>query len=113
MSRILIDILNLAGLSDEHPANGVGRLVFINVTNWPWRSTARWRRAHQASRRSDRVFNCPEDGSVTTTAYGRGQRLGVTLGTAKTHLHRIFAKTGTSRQAELIRLLLSLRHGTA
>src|SRR3984893_6890014 len=34
------------------------------------------------------------------------QRCGITDGTAKTHLSNIFEKTGTHRQAELIRLLL-------
>jgi DNA-binding CsgD family transcriptional regulator len=38
------------------------------------------------------------------------QRLGVTLATARTHLRHIFEKTGTSRQAELVRLILSSRH---
>lgn len=35
------------------------------------------------------------------------KRCGITDGTAKTHLAHIFAKTGTRRQAELIRLLMS------
>jgi DNA-binding CsgD family transcriptional regulator len=35
------------------------------------------------------------------------QRCGITDGTAKTHLAHIFEKTGTRRQAELIRVLLS------
>jgi DNA-binding CsgD family transcriptional regulator len=33
-------------------------------------------------------------------------RLGITDGTAKSHLAHIFEKTRTSRQAELVRLLL-------
>lgn len=36
-------------------------------------------------------------------------KLGVSRNTAKTHLHRVFSKTGTSRQAELVRLLLTNR----
>jgi len=35
-----------------------------------------------------------------------GQRLGITLGTARTHLTHVFEKTGTRRQAELVGLLL-------
>jgi DNA-binding CsgD family transcriptional regulator/PAS domain-containing protein len=34
------------------------------------------------------------------------KRLGVSLNTARTHLMHVFAKTGTSRQAALVRLLL-------
>lgn len=34
------------------------------------------------------------------------RRLGVTANTARTHLNRVFDKTGTKRQAELVRLLL-------
>jgi DNA-binding CsgD family transcriptional regulator len=33
-------------------------------------------------------------------------RLGITVGTARSHLSKIFDKTGVSRQAELVRLLL-------
>jgi DNA-binding CsgD family transcriptional regulator len=36
-------------------------------------------------------------------------RIGVSESTARTHLHRIFEKTGTSRQAELVRLVLASR----
>jgi DNA-binding CsgD family transcriptional regulator len=35
--------------------------------------------------------------------------LGITIGNARVHLKRIFAKTDTHRQAELVHLLLSLR----
>ena len=35
-------------------------------------------------------------------------RLGIRHSTAKTHLQRLFAKTGAGRQAELIRLAASL-----
>ena len=35
--------------------------------------------------------------------------LGISVATARTHLHRIFEKTGTKRQAELVRLILNSR----
>ena len=35
--------------------------------------------------------------------------LGVSIGTVRTHLHRLFDKTGTRRQAELVRLLMALQ----
>lgn len=37
------------------------------------------------------------------------RRLGVAANTARTHLNRVFGKTGTKRQAELVRLLLGCR----
>ena len=40
-------------------------------------------------------------GGVPETA----EALGIAETTAKTHLHRVFAKTGTSRQAELVKLV--------
>ena len=40
-------------------------------------------------------------GGVAETA----EKLGVAESTIKTHLHRLFAKTGTSRQAELVKLV--------
>jgi DNA-binding CsgD family transcriptional regulator len=36
-------------------------------------------------------------------------RLGISVGTARTHLMRVFEKTGVRRQAELVRLLLERR----
>jgi len=42
-----------------------------------------------------------EAGSVAETA----ERLRVSETTVKTHLHRVFAKTGTARQADLVKLL--------
>jgi len=35
------------------------------------------------------------------------EELGITPLTARTHLKRVFAKTGTTRQADLVSLLLS------
>ena len=35
-------------------------------------------------------------------------RLAISLATARTHLSRIFDKTGVRRQAELVRLLISV-----
>jgi len=42
-----------------------------------------------------------EVGGVAETA----EALGIGEGTVKTHLHRLFAKTGTGRQAELVKLV--------
>lgn len=56
----------------------------------------------------------PAEGRVADTlAQGleireAGDRLGITQETARLHVKRILAKTGVSRQAELVRLMLSL-----
>jgi DNA-binding CsgD family transcriptional regulator len=36
---------------------------------------------------------------------GFGETLGISEATAKTHLHHVFEKTGTSRQADLVKLV--------
>ena len=37
-----------------------------------------------------------------------GERLGVSMTTARTHLNRVFDKTGVSRQADLVKLMMRL-----
>jgi DNA-binding CsgD family transcriptional regulator len=37
---------------------------------------------------------------------GAADRLGISVTTARTHLAHVFGKTGTHRQAELVRLIL-------
>jgi DNA-binding CsgD family transcriptional regulator len=37
-------------------------------------------------------------------------RIGISVPTARTHLRRVLAKTGASRQAELVRLVLHSDH---
>lgn len=44
---------------------------------------------------------------------GVADSLGVTLSTVRTHLQRVFDKTGTHRQADLVRALLQLRQEPA
>lgn len=51
--------------------------------------------------------------AVGTGVQAAAERLGIGIGTVKTHLVRVFAKTNTNRQAELARLLLAMRHLTA
>lgn len=41
------------------------------------------------------------------------ERLGITFSTARTHLSRVFDKTGVRRQAELVRLIAALGSGEA
>jgi len=52
-----------------------------------------------------RVALCAASGATIPEA---AQRLNVSPNTIKTHLRRVFAKTGTSRQSELARLMASI-----
>lgn len=62
-----------------------------------------------------RLYGLTTAESEVALRAGRGQglapiadELSLSMATVKTHLHRVFAKTGTSRQAELVRLLVAL-----
>ena len=68
-----------------------------------------------AGSRSIELFGLTHaEARVATTLLGAdGPRevavqLGVGLATVRTHLHRLYDKTGTRRQAELVRLLATL-----
>ncbi|MCC6776177.1 MAG: helix-turn-helix transcriptional regulator [Hyphomicrobiales bacterium] len=52
-----------------------------------------------------RVALCTASGTTVAEA---AHRLGVTPNTIKTHLRKVFAKTDTTRQAELVRLMASM-----
>ncbi len=61
-----------------------------------------------------RLFDLTEAEARLTIALGEGlriedaaERLGITLSSARTYLKRIFNKTGITRQAELVRLVLA------
>lgn len=62
-----------------------------------------------------RLYGLTSAESEVAVRAGRGQglapiadELSLSMATVKTHLHRVFAKTGTKRQAELVRLLGAL-----
>jgi DNA-binding NarL/FixJ family response regulator len=81
---------------------------------------ARWPSCHLDARRDGSArrrfaravrFDAGRSG-VRAEIIGRGwpaataDRLGITVGTARSHLSKIFDKTGVRHQAELVRLLL-------
>ena len=81
-------------------------LVFVTDTRKPARSRSfvmqqLYRLTPSEARVADRLL----DGLDVHEA---ADRLGITSDTYRFHLKRIFAKTGTRRQAELMRLMLSL-----
>jgi DNA-binding CsgD family transcriptional regulator len=81
-------------------------LVFVTDTRQPARSrSAVMQQLYRLTPSEARVADRLLDGlDVRETA----DHLGITAETCRFHLKRIFAKTGTRRQAELIRLMLSL-----
>ncbi len=90
------------------PWIGCGRPVAIVTVRDP--DLNRQRREESLRRRFG--LTCAEAALAAEILKGDGrraaaQRCGITDGTAKTHLAHIFAKTGTCRQAALIRLLMS------
>ncbi|HUB64160.1 MAG TPA: hypothetical protein VL996_06865 [Methylocella sp.] len=89
------------------PWIGVGAPVAIVMTSDPDRE----RQAREANLRRRFGLTVAEAGLATEILKGDGRtaaanRRGISDATAKTHLTNIFSKTGTHRQAELIRLLL-------
>jgi DNA-binding CsgD family transcriptional regulator len=56
------------------------------------------------TRMEARVASCFMSGADTN---GIAEQLSISIHTARTHLKRILAKTNTSRQAELMRILLT------
>ena len=41
------------------------------------------------------------------------ESLGISQATVKTHLHHLFQKTGTRRQADLVKLVMAMTQGAA
>jgi DNA-binding CsgD family transcriptional regulator len=68
-------------------------------------SHERLRRLYGLTRAEGQVAACLADGKRLDEA---ATELGITLNTARSHLKRIFVKTGTERQGELTQLLQSL-----
>lgn len=68
-------------------------------------SHERLRRLYALTRAEGQVAACLADGKRLDEA---AAELGITLNTARSHLKRIFVKTGTERQGELTQLLQSL-----
>jgi len=90
------------------PWIGVGTPVAIVTMTDP--DSVRLRREKTLRRRFDLTFAEAAVAGEILKGDGRkaaARRCGITVGTAKTHLASIFEKTGTHRQAELIRVLLA------
>jgi DNA-binding CsgD family transcriptional regulator len=89
---------------------GPARPVAILIVTDPERA----RQVHRKQLRERYGMTAAEADFALEIVKGDGRqaaavRLGVSLATARTHLERIFAKTGVHRQAELVRVLLRER----
>ena len=110
-----------------HPEDGRPIQVLTAPIEWSMRDGETNRRLVQAVFVSDPKVSSGDPVEVLRTLYGltpaesrlaimllsdrsldeAAQGLGITVGTARTTLKRIFSKTGTNRQASLVRLLLT------
>jgi DNA-binding CsgD family transcriptional regulator len=79
------------------------RMIVIDACRGATISSAVLSDIYRLTRTEREVARCVADGDSLQEV---ARRLGVTLATIRTHLRSIFAKTGTSRQAELVRLLI-------
>lgn len=92
---------------EQEAATGAGANALLFVTDPE-------RRLEVAPEVIARLFGLTASEARLASALARGDRLdeaaeamGVTLSTARTYLKQVFAKTGTGRQGELIRMILT------
>jgi len=87
-------------------ASGSSALIFVNdPSSLPRPRGTLLRQLYGLTPSEARVADLLLEGSEVREA---AERLGITLETCRFHIKRVLAKTGTRRQAELIRLMLSL-----
>jgi len=96
--------LVLSPLRQGHSSSAVAALLVHDPTRPCSAPESLLQRVHgltpaEASLASVMMQGCPVEEAA--------DRLGVSVNTAKTHLKRVFAKTGVTRQAELVYLLLT------
>jgi DNA-binding CsgD family transcriptional regulator len=103
----LIHVLPLrrAGSSAGAPANAVAALFVAGVAMPPKMPGEALAVLYDLSPAETRVLELVVEGCTIAQASGQ---LGVSVNTGKSHLHRVFEKTGTNRQVDLVRLIASL-----
>lgn len=105
-------VLRMAPLSKQSDFTAelldAGAIVFINDTRARLRlDPALLHRLFGITAAECRLAEALLEGSTLTAM---AHRLGISENTAHTHLKRLFEKTDTNRQAELVRLLMGLVH---
>jgi DNA-binding CsgD family transcriptional regulator len=104
-------LLQFAPLAAQPPVGiaAHGRLVAIFVVDPSAAAdpTAEQLRAQFGLTAAEAVFACAIVSGEGVKECAR--TIGISEATARTHLHRIFEKTGTKRQAQLVRVILASR----
>jgi DNA-binding CsgD family transcriptional regulator len=102
--RYVLHIMPLRSVTQIHPgaSSGAVAALFVRKAELDGQSCADLvARSFELTRAESRVlFTIVQHGAVPETA----RALGIAETTVKTHLHRVFAKTGVSRQTDLIKL---------
>ncbi|TFV54953.1 LuxR family transcriptional regulator [Mycobacterium sp. PS03-16] len=88
---------------DDHPTRAAALLVVVDTTGDALPAGALWGHLYGFTRSETQVAERIVRGSTIKEI---ADELSVSLQTVRTHLQHIFDKTGTHRQAELMRLLL-------
>lgn len=103
---LLISVARAASLTSEMPADeDDDRNVILFIENPGWRTKNnihRLEKNYGLTPTEARLASLIAEGSSIAEVAGL---LGISIGTARVHLKRIFAKTGTRRQAELVHLI--------
>jgi DNA-binding CsgD family transcriptional regulator len=101
---VLVFPLDVRERFDEK-AKRTAVLFVRDPERYPIRTESRWLETLFAVTPTEaRLAACLSDGLSLEAA---AEALGMSTATARVHLKRVFSKTGTSRQAELVRLVLS------
>ncbi len=88
------------------PFEAAALVRLIDPTGQPYSDRHLYRQAFTLTERETDLALCLMKGHSPETA---AIVLGITIATARIHLRRLFHKTGTSRQSDLVRLLAQLR----
>ena len=92
--------------SDVHHRRSAAAILFIFDPGSPTHVPVAWLTdAYGLTLAEARVARAVSSG---TTIADTAQRLSISPNTVKTHLRRVYEKTGTSRQAELVRLMATI-----
>jgi len=97
--------LRTTGRASAMPQRAVAAVFVATATSPPQMPAAALALLHDLTPAETRVLELIAQGKTPAEI---ASQLGISLSTTRTHLQRVFDKTGTSRQVELVRLVGSL-----